>query len=76
MYMVLPETERRTLEDIEMHFADNSKKITDHKIQKMHKSKGKQENANESETIENNVKNKNQTINGCTNDGFTGDNLK
>lgn len=34
MYLILPETEGRTLEDIEMHFSDNSKKITDHKIVK------------------------------------------
>lgn len=29
MYLVLPETENRTLEDIEIHFSDNTKKITD-----------------------------------------------
>lgn len=34
MYFILPETENRTLEDIERHFGDNSKKITDHKITK------------------------------------------
>ncbi|XP_055305851.1 facilitated trehalose transporter Tret1-like [Sitodiplosis mosellana] len=34
MYKILPETENRTLEDIEMHFADKSKKITDRKIDK------------------------------------------
>lgn len=34
MYFILPETENRTLEDIELHFSDNSKKITDHKITK------------------------------------------
>lgn len=35
MYKILPETENRTLEDIEMHFSDNSKKITDRKIAKI-----------------------------------------
>lgn len=35
MYLILPETENRTLEDIEMHFSDKSKKITHHKISKM-----------------------------------------
>lgn len=35
VYFILPETEGRTLEDIELHFADNSKKITDHKIAKL-----------------------------------------
>lgn len=34
MYKILPETENRTLEDIEMHFSDGSKKITDRKIHK------------------------------------------
>lgn len=32
MYNILPETEDRSLEDIELHFADNSKRITDRKI--------------------------------------------
>ncbi|XP_031622751.1 facilitated trehalose transporter Tret1-like [Contarinia nasturtii] len=31
-YNILPETENRSLEDIELHFADNSKGLTDHKI--------------------------------------------
>lgn len=39
MYFVLPETEDRTLEDIELHFSDNSKKITDRKIRKSPKLK-------------------------------------
>lgn len=29
MFFILPETEQRSLEDIEMHYADDSKKITD-----------------------------------------------
>lgn len=29
MYFILPETEKRSLEDIELHYADNTKKITD-----------------------------------------------
>lgn len=32
IYLIMPETENRTLEDIEMHFSDNTKKITDRKI--------------------------------------------
>lgn len=32
MYNILPETEGRTLEDIEIHFADNNRKLTDHYI--------------------------------------------
>lgn len=31
-YNILPETENRSLEDIELHFSDNSRKITDRKI--------------------------------------------
>ena len=32
IYNILPETEGRTLEDIEIHFADNNRKLTDHYI--------------------------------------------
>lgn len=32
MYAILPETEDRTLEDIELHFSDNNRKLTDRKI--------------------------------------------
>lgn len=34
IYLYVPETERRTLEDIEIHFSDNSKKLSDIKIKK------------------------------------------
>lgn len=34
MYKILPETEDRTLEEIETHFLDKSKKLTVHKISK------------------------------------------
>lgn len=34
IYFYLPETERRTLEDIELHFSDNNKKFSDRKIPK------------------------------------------
>lgn len=37
MYFILPETEGRSLDDIELHFSDNSKKITDWKIAKSNK---------------------------------------
>lgn len=33
-YFIIPETENRTLEDIELHFSDNARKLTDRKIQK------------------------------------------
>lgn len=35
--MILPETENRTLEDIEIHFSDNKLKLTDRKIPKLNK---------------------------------------
>lgn len=34
IYFYLPETEKRTLEDIELHFSDNNKKLNDIKIPK------------------------------------------
>lgn len=34
MYIILPETEDRSLEDIELHFSDNSKRLTDIHISK------------------------------------------
>lgn len=34
IYMFVPETERRTLEEIELHFSDNNKKLSDIKIKK------------------------------------------
>lgn len=37
MYATLPETEGKTLEEIELHFSDNSKKITDRNIKKVAK---------------------------------------
>lgn len=35
MYNILPETENRTLEEIEIHFADDSKTLTDRKVAKL-----------------------------------------
>lgn len=34
IFLYVPETERRTLEDIEVHFSDNNRKMTDRKIKK------------------------------------------
>lgn len=42
MYFIFPETEGRSLEDIELHFSDNSKRITDHHIAKSSNSKHSQ----------------------------------
>lgn len=44
-YFTLPETEGRTLEDIELHFADDSKKLTDLEIAKIYVQKTKNENS-------------------------------
>lgn len=35
MYFYMPETENRTLEDIELHFSDNKRKLTDIRIRKI-----------------------------------------
>ena len=43
MYFILPETEGRTLEDIELHFSDDSTKITDWKIVRVVKNRGFEE---------------------------------
>ena len=76
MYKILPETESRTLEDIEIHFADKSKNLTHHKIPK--KSKQKQGKESDSSKVAENAisiisvedKNKRQAGNGFTNSAF------
>ncbi|XP_055305860.1 facilitated trehalose transporter Tret1-like [Sitodiplosis mosellana] len=55
-YYILPETENRTLEEIELHFMDNSKKIIDWKI--------------ESNTAELNKRKNNKNKSGFDNRGF------
>lgn len=54
-YIVLPETEGRTLEEIELHFSDNSKSITDRKIAK---SKSKTQSNGNHKPTENGYDNK------------------
>lgn len=77
MYKILPETESRTLEDIEIHFADKSKNLTHHKIPK--KSKQTQGKKSESNGVTNNQisiiedKNKRQAENSFTNSAFVED---
>lgn len=78
MYKILPETERRSLEDIEMHFADNSKKITDRKIPKIPKQQRNKsmESKDVSKTIITVIEANeigNQNTNGCDNRGFIAD---
>lgn len=55
-YNVLPETEGRSLEDIELHFADNSKNICDRKIaRKSKKSTNSNEKAKNVKKVSSNV---------------------
>lgn len=75
MYNILPETEGRTLEAIELHFSDKTKKFTDNKIpktkpiQKQTQDKEKDiEIATISASMENGV-----YKNGCDNEAFTRD---
>lgn len=77
IYKIMPETENRTLEDIERHFWDKSKKLTDRKIARVsveHQSELGNENMDEvnnksSETLEC-CDGKNKTLNGCDNRNF------
>lgn len=39
VFNILPETEKRTLEEIELHFSDNNRKLTDRKIYRLKESK-------------------------------------
>lgn len=55
IYNFLPETERRTLEEIELHFSDNNKKLGDIKIRK---------------NVDMSLEKSKQIKNGCDNKGF------
>lgn len=70
IYFLIPETEHRTLEDIETHFSDNQRKLTDINIIKLKKvQKLDDKEANGKYVIKSNetfVENKN----GCDNRGF------
>lgn len=50
MYRILPETEDRSLEDIEMHFSNNSLKLSDHNIPKSFTKKKQNDNPKDCET--------------------------
>lgn len=78
----MPETENRSLEDIEFHFSDNSKKLTDRKIARAFAEEPKHVNGdnNDCETVksgtelENGINGtKNNTRNGCDNRSFVKD---
>lgn len=53
MYEILPETENRTLEEIELHFADNSKKINDRQIPTIQTKQNEYGNGNDNDFDEN-----------------------
>lgn len=61
-YYVMPETEGRSLEDIEVHFSDNSRSLFDRKI-------ARQNHAQIQHSTEN-------TKNGCTNNAYVPDHEK
>lgn len=81
MYFILPETEDRTLEDIELHFSDNNRKLTDRNIAKFDAmSKAENLKGNEaaksistiSSIIETDWQQKFHTAKtGCDNEGFS-----
>ncbi len=62
MYKFIPETENRTLEDIELYFTDNRRKWTDIKIIK--------QKIVDDENVETNKDKDNNTVNGCDNKAF------
>lgn len=67
LYKIMPETENRTLEDIEMHFSDNSKKLTDRKI-------AKQDETEKNESIDGITRNEignEEAVNGIENRAFS-----
>lgn len=57
MYNFLPETENRTLEDIELYFTDNRRKWTDIKILKQ-------------QSVDGSAETKDKDSKGCDNKGF------
>ncbi|XP_055387594.1 facilitated trehalose transporter Tret1-like isoform X2 [Condylostylus longicornis] len=74
VYFILPETENRTLEDIEYHFSDNDRKLTDIKIAKnaIKETNGNRNNNLEKTVIKNGTKideNAQQQENNKNNDG-------
>ncbi|CAD7092819.1 unnamed protein product [Hermetia illucens] len=73
-YFFLPETENRTLEDIELHFSQNDRKLTDIKIKKNSSNAGDLECGADAKSKENQVNQENSKDSnnqkGCDNRGF------
>lgn len=66
-FSMMPETESRSLEDIELHITDNSKKLTDWRIQKVkplarHRAADDVENPDKTFTTRQNANNEEMTI--------------
>lgn len=79
MYSILPETENRSLEDIEMHFSDDTKTLFDRKIARV-------TSETNTDDVNGEVQKNNQSVighesdeleintqNGCDNPGFVND---
>lgn len=73
VYYYMPETENRTLEDIEMHFSENDKKLTDIKIPKISSISRDIEIADAARAAEEAASNNPTKIeeNGCDNKAFS-----
>lgn len=72
IYLMLPETENRTLEDIETHFSDNKRKLTDIKIKKSSKANTVVPDPKTPTTVPpvSTVENEMKKANGCDNKGY------
>lgn len=70
MYKILPETENRSLEDIEMHFTDKNKKLTDCKIGRASKVLEKEPNPGLRMKVAQTKYAYNSNIDGSVNQGF------
>lgn len=70
LYFCLPETENRTLEDIELHFTDNSKKMYDINIVKVSQKINRNAIEMDSEFGSDDKMKRNETRNGCDNKAF------
>lgn len=70
MYIFLPETENRTLEEIELFFSDSKRKITNREIKQSPKSCDNIKKAAESKQVKDGDVNQDSPANGRDNRGF------
>lgn len=66
MYKIMPETENRSLEDIEAHFSDRSKSLTDRKIARIEDKEGESDDKKRNDEVEsgNEIQNDSIFVNG------------